>query len=160
MLEITALILLFLIVSKDLHIYYTNYNRKRKSISFKESLDLANMPIITFEHKQLGKLNFLIDTGSTISVLNRALVKNTFKDKTDNSFESSGGETNIYGILRTKLYLKDNEYDIDLNIADMEDVFSKIKDTTGVNLHGILGNNFLDYYDYIINYKEYIIHEG
>ena len=94
----------------------------RKKISFKEALDLTELPIVTFIGKG-RKLNFLIDTGANNRVTNLVI---KFDDK--------------------------REYDECFLISNMDDAFNSIKSETGVMIHGILGSNFFAKYKYIINY--------
>ena len=46
-----------------------NYNRKKVKMSFKESMNLTELPIVTF-YNGTNKLNFLLDTGSNLCVIN------------------------------------------------------------------------------------------
>ena len=64
----------------------------RKKISFKEALDLTELPVVTFIGKG-RKLNFLIDTGANNSILNES-VANKMKLKCE---EFDGVETNTAG---------------------------------------------------------------
>ena len=64
----------------------------RKKISFKEALDLTELPVVTFISKG-RKLNFLIDTGANNSILNES-VADKMKLKCE---EFEGVETNTAG---------------------------------------------------------------
>ena len=45
-----------------------NANKRRLSMSFRESLDLTDLPIITFRQGK-EKINLILDTGSSKSVI-------------------------------------------------------------------------------------------
>ena len=47
--------------------------KKRENISFREAMDLVELPIITFYNKD-KKLNFLLDTGSDLSYINKSIL--------------------------------------------------------------------------------------
>ena len=47
--------------------------RKRVNMSFKEAMDLVELPVVTFYNGD-KKLNFLLDTGSNISQINSSIL--------------------------------------------------------------------------------------
>ena len=50
-------------------------------------------------------------------------------------------------------------YKIELQNGDsIKELFDTIKEDYGVTIHGILGTNFLDKYNYVIDFKDYIIY--
>lgn len=53
-------------------------------MSFKESMDLVELPIITF-YNNGKKLNFLLDTGANNSIINKSVIKDLdYKECTEN----------------------------------------------------------------------------
>ena len=48
--------------------------KNNSKISFKEAMDLAELPVVTFYNGDV-KLNFLLDTGSNISYINKSIVE-------------------------------------------------------------------------------------
>ena len=48
-------------------------NRNNSKISFKESMDLTELPVATFNCNR-KKLNFLLDTGSNLSYINSSVL--------------------------------------------------------------------------------------
>jgi predicted aspartyl protease len=127
----------------------------RKKISFKEALDLTELPVVTFIGKG-KKLNFLIDTGANNSILNES-VANKMKLKCE-EFEgvetnTAGGNINLNRVTNLVIKFDDKrEYDECFLISNMDDAFNNIKAETGVMIHGILGSNFFAKYKYIIDY--------
>lgn len=127
----------------------------RKKISFKEALDLTELPVITFigEGK---KLNFLIDTGANNSILNES-VANKMKLKCEEfdgvETNTAGGNINLNKVTNLAIKFDDKrEYDERFLITDMDEAFNSVKAETGVMIHGILGSNFFAKYKYIIDY--------
>lgn len=47
--------------------------RKKVNMSFKEAMDLVELPVVTFFNGD-KKLNFLLDTGSNISQINSSIL--------------------------------------------------------------------------------------
>ena len=127
----------------------------RKMISFKEALDLTELPVVTFIGKG-RKLNFLIDTGANNSILNES-VANNMKLKCE-EFEgvetnTAGGNINLNRVTNLVIKFDDKrEYDECFLISNMDDAFDSIKAETGVMIHGILGSNFFTRNKYIIDF--------
>lgn len=128
---------------------------KNNRISFKEALDLTELPVVTFISNE-KKLNFLIDTGANNSILNESVV-NSMKLNTE-TFE--GVETNTAGgnIVLNKVVNLEIKYDDKriynecFLVANLDEAFISIKGDTGVTIHGILGNKFFANHKYIIDF--------
>lgn len=131
--------------------------RKSSEISFREAMDLAELPVITFYNGD-KKINFLLDTGSNISYLNESIVSSLVT-------ESTGEESNIIGIEGNKVNCKickmiirrkNQEFEEEFSIADLDKAFSIVKKESGVQIHGILGSRFFEKYKYVLDFKDYI----
>lgn len=131
--------------------------KKSSEISFREAMDLAELPVITFYNGD-KKINFLLDTGSNISYLNESIVSSLVT-------ESTGEESNIIGIEGNKVNCKickmiirrkNQEFEEEFNIADLDKAFSIVKKESGVQIHGILGSRFFEKYKYVLDFKDYI----
>ena len=127
----------------------------RKKISFKEALDLTELPVVTFIGKG-RKLNFLIDTGANNSILNES-VANKMKLQCEEfdgvETNTAGGNINLNRITNLVIKFDDKrEYDECFLLSNMDDAFNSIKIETGVTIHGILGSNFFAKHKYIIDY--------
>lgn len=135
---------------------YWHYSQKPKNImSFKESLDLADLPIVTFYQGE-NKFNFLLDTGSTMNIIN----SNSSFTYTELK-EQKGTVTGVGGTTETtyaelSLFYKKKEFITTTQVMDLADTFNTVKQETGVTLHGILGNNFFSKYGYVLNYYDMI----
>ena len=129
-------------------------NKNNVEISFKEFLDLTDLPIISF---YIGdqKLNFLLDTGSNNSIINESIIEtlpHTKKEDTVVTFGMEGNKViNSYGEL--KLYYKNKEFVDDFTIMNLDNAFDQIKQESGVQIHGILGNRFFEKYGYVLNFN-------
>lgn len=128
---------------------------KKKSISFKEAIDLTGFPIITFENNG-KKYNFLLDTGSNQSVLHSAYIEEMNGIHTGEATTLSG----LDGIEREVMFYKvsliyDSKELIEcFQVTDLSAPFEAIKKECGVMLHGILGNSFFIKYKSLIDFNK------
>lgn len=127
------------------------------AMSFKESLDLAELPVVTF-YQGKQKINFLLDTGSNNCIIDSNFLKNIEHKMLDM-------ETNIYGlegnkqtskICSIKMSYKDREYEYPYIVQDMKAAFGAIKKETGVTINGLLGSKFFNEFKYILDFNELI----
>lgn len=155
-------LLLFLIVIVS-EFYITHKNRYKQSISFKESLDLTELPIVTFYYDDVKriKLNFLLDTGSNLSHINKSVlssINENYEEKESVSVIGINGSPMKSSICNLDIKYKDLSFTEEFVVSDLDTVFSEVKKNTGVQIHGILGSKFFEKYKYIIDFKELIAH--
>lgn len=153
-----ALCVIFLIIAAAVTFGVIAGVRKKSSeISFREAMDLAELPVITFYNGD-KKINFLLDTGSNISYLNESIVSSLVTELT-------GEESNIIGIEGNKVNCKickmiirrkNQEFEEEFSIADLDKAFSIVKKESGVQIHGILGSRFFEKYKYVLDFKDYV----
>lgn len=156
--ELIALCVIFLIIAVAvISGVIAGVRKKSSEISFREAMDLAELPVITF-YNSGKKINFLLDTGSNISYLNESIVSSLVT-------ESTGEESNIIGIEGNKVNCKickmiirrkNQEFEEEFSIADLDKAFSIVKKESGVQIHGILGSRFFEKYKYVLDFKDYI----
>lgn len=156
---IIVLILLFflaILIMEWWHLY-RNKQKERTKISFKEGLDLTELPIVTF-YQGNKKLHFLLDTGSNISYINKDVLDTIEAEdlnSSSNTFgvEGSGIETRHYII---EIGYKDQLFKEEFGAVDLTSAFKAIERDSGIKLHGIIGNRFFEKYKYILDFKELI----
>lgn len=126
-------------------------------ISFKESMDLVELPIITFINGD-KKFNFLFDTGASLSSINQECL-NTFEHKETSQYGSVYG---VDGNRQSLTYVDGNLnyrgriYEERFQVVDLSQAFNNIKQDYGVTLHGILGNSFFQKYKYVLDFSELV----
>ena len=132
-------------------------NRNNSKISFKESMDLTELPVATFNCNR-KKLNFLLDTGSNLSYINSSVLPLLDHEIIDGESSVIGFEGNEVstGSCRIAVTYKRKRFEEEFNIADLDTAFKVIKQESGVQLHGILGSRFFEKYKYIIDFKNLI----
>lgn len=130
-------------------------------MSFMESMNLVDLPVVTFLVKggnQPIKLNFLLDTGSNKNHINQSLLPSI-------QYESSGKQEDIigiegnkaaYDIINMSVSYKDKEYSDEFTCTDLDEAFALVKAENGVQIHGILGSSFFQKYKYVLDFDELV----
>lgn len=153
-----ALCVIFLIIAVAVTSGVIAGVRKKSSeISFREAMDLAELPVITFYNGD-KKINFLLDTGSNISYLNESIVSSLVTESTGEASNIIGIEGNKVNCKICKMIIrrKNQEFEEKFSIADLDKAFSIVKKESGVQIHGILGSRFFEKYKYVLDFKDYI----
>ena len=134
------------------------YKGKRNNkISFKESLDLTDLPVITLKQGS-NKINLLLDTGSTKSIILPIILESLEHEVTGEVGTVYGMEGNMVETKYVNMDLMYNyiTYNENFQVVDMSNAFNSIKQSTGVTIHGILGNSFFERYGYVIDFQELV----
>lgn len=132
----------------------------KNTMSFRESMDLVGLPIVTFSVDG-KKFNFLLDTGANNSAVNRAsldVIKHKITDYQTNLYGLEGNK-NTCRYVSIRLEYKNKvfkQFTEDFLVTDLSKAFNNLKSDFGVNLHGIIGSSFLEKYKYMIDFKEMI----
>ena len=131
--------------------------QKYNIMSFQNSIDLAELPVVTF-YQGKKKINFLLDTGSNNCVIDSNVlksIKHTMLDMKTNLYglEGNAQEVNFCTI---KMSYKDKEYEYPFTVQDMSAAFGAIKKETGVTINGMLGSKFFNEYKYVLDFDELI----
>lgn len=133
------------------------FNIHPNAMSFKNSIDLAELPVVTF-YQGSRKVNLLLDTGSNNCVIDKSFLKQLEHTPLDCKTNISGLEGNPQeaNVCSLSLSYKDRSYEYPYVIQDMSAVFGSIKKETGVTIHGILGSMFFNKFKYVLDFKELI----
>lgn len=155
-----ALVCIWIIVTIGFSIlsYCELRKQKNSTMSIKESMDLVNLPVVTFENNG-NKYNFIIDTGANDSIINEScenILVTPHKSK--NIVQGIIGDNKKCHTVTIEFSYKNMTFETMFNVVDLKALFDTIKEDYGVTIHGILGTNFLDKYNYIIDFKDYVIY--
>ena len=127
-------------------------------MSFKESLDLVEMPIVTF-YQGDKKLNFMLDTGSNLSIIDSNAVSKLDINytKLDKKSDIIGiyGDSKVANSINIRFVYKNLEFDYDFQCMDLSEAVNSIKQD-GITIHGILGNQFFVKYKYILDFNDLV----
>lgn len=141
--------------------YYFKYSSNRSNydkVSFKEALDLCDLPVITFINNGI-KLNFLLDTGANKSVISCDAFK--LPIEYDRSYKSGtifGMDGNVKEVsyISMDISYKNKVFNDTFQVLDMSEAFDRIKKNDGVTLHGVLSHTFFQKYKYVLDFDELI----
>lgn len=125
-------------------------------IPFKESMDLINLPVVTFMNNN-NKLHFLLDTGSddsfiTSSVINLLNIKSS-SNRVSN-IQTGNGIISSMGMVTLDISYLDSSYENTFIVSDLDASFKSITDTRGIQIHGIIGSLFFRRYGYKLDFKK------
>ena len=127
------------------------------SMSFRETMDLCELPIVTFMNNG-KKLNFLLDTGASKSVIHSGALEGlTYKsiNKSGDVYGMDGKRKDI-SFINMSIEYRGKDYNEEFQSIDMSVPFSNLKADFGVNLHGILSSTFFQKYKYVLNFDELV----
>lgn len=153
-----VIVLILLLIALVIGSLYTEM-KMNKRISFKEALDLTGLPIVTFTNNDKN-FNFLIDSGSTESFIDKNIVSNFEHVKIDNIYNTvitATGNAEAE-VINASIKYRDNVYTGNFNCLDLSGPFDEIKKKDGVQIHGILGTEFFKKYKYIIDFSDFIFY--
>lgn len=150
--------IIVLLVVMGVYYVYTLYTKSKDVMSFKQSMELCDMPIVTF---YIGdrKLNFVLDTGCVQSMLDTDVI-DKYKLNVSyigKNFEVWGANgkcsTDKMGVLG--LYYNNKKFEETFVCSStIKHTFSWLKQNKGVTVHGLLGSNFFNKYKYILDFKK------
>lgn len=155
--KVVIVILLVLLIG--VFINMVEDHEKYKKISFKETMDLLNVPIISFLCNG-KKLHFLLDSGSSYSHISPeavTLVGGSI-EKVD-TIKTIGAGSSMFNSSHCVLKLKYNDeiYSSDFIITEqLTQQLDAIKRDFNIEIHGVLGGDFLNRYNYVMDFKELV----
>ena len=131
--------------------------KKRENMSFREAMDLVELPVVTFYNKDT-KLNFLLDTGSDLSHINKSILPSLEYKEIDESRNiiSVGGNSQSLRCCDMTVTYKSQKFIDRFCVSDLDEAFGAIKAETGVQIHGILGSKFFTKYKYTLDFESLI----
>lgn len=132
--------------------------KKGQIVDFTHSMTQSGLPILTF-YQGKTPYNFLMDTGSNASYVNQYSNISINKSRAKSTFIGADGVTHPVDIAVVKLFLNDKEYECPVSVADLDASFKDIKSTYGITLHGIIGTDFMNKYNYCIDFLEYVVYQ-
>lgn len=152
--EIISLILLCVVCVALIVNVAEDYSHNRSFMSFQESMDLVNLPVITFYNGNT-KLNFLLDTGSTLNIINSSVLDTIEHSQIDGEGDAFGVDGNTINVsfISMNFSYKNKQYSSTFQVINMQYAFGRIKEEYGVQIHGILGNEFFKEHKYILDFN-------
>lgn len=138
---------------------YFVYNeiKSRKNFSFRNAFDLIGLPVLVFKQGDV-KLKFILDTGSSVSVIDEKSIANVQHDKldkADNMVDANGGERVLH-YCNFKFTCEDKEFENEFMVNDMSNIKRSVKESSGVDIDGLVGSDFFNKYKYVIDFNKYL----
>lgn len=159
-LKIIVIILIISIIIIPI-VFYHNVIYKPKDIydkiSFRETMNLAGLPIVTFRQGE-NKLNFVLDTGAFSSIIDSRILDKLQYTELEGKSVGYGIDGKEHSMDRVGIVLtyKDKNYSDAFRVLDMSKSFDSLKRDYGVTVHGLLSSSFFERYKYVLNYNELI----
>lgn len=118
-------------------------------------LPQVGLPLLIVQ-AQAKNLCFLLDTGSTINVLDRRVVE---------FFQLSGetakqrqfgidGELQTTDVVELAFSLEEQEYKANFSVMDLSSAFGKVEEESGIQIHGLLGCSFMEQQKWILDFEK------
>lgn len=159
---ILKIIITILIVSIiiTLIIFYNIFYKSKDlydKISFRETMNLAGLPIVTFRQGE-NKLNFVLDTGAFSSIIDSRILDKLQYTELEGKSVGYGIDGKKHSMNRVGIVLtyKNKNYSDVFRVLDMSKSFDSLKRDYGVTVHGLLSSSFFERYKYVLNYNELI----
>lgn len=150
-------ILAFIALAIILYNSYIKFRVYKSRVSFQSSIDIIELPIIT-AHTRYGKLNFLLDTGSSDCIISSRVIKDRniidVDSNTNLNCVSAAGTLNVEGIITLNIKIKEEIFKTSFVILNMDAALDHIKVSEGATIHGILGANFFEQHKYVLDFKD------
>ena len=154
------IIIALIILSASSYWILRHAHLRKYSLSFKDSMDLVELPVVTFYHGK-KKLNMLLDTGSSESIINSTELDKIIYTELEYQKPLMGMEGNICmnKAITTIISYSGLKFDHPFIAADMKEAFGNIKKETGVTIHGILGSDFFTRYKYVLDFDKLMFYK-
>jgi len=127
-------------------------------------LSKTGLPLIAIEMEG-NNLCFLMDTGATLNLLDKRVYEHFSKDQmkepkpvdTITNFGIDGIETKAPRVEQIFKF-ENGLFKTKFTIFDTSTAFNKVEEESGIQIHGILGNEFLLENEWILDYQKLAIY--
>lgn len=158
--KIVFIILLVVMVAASIALYHSMFHKAKNAydkISFRETMNLAGLPIVTFRQGE-SKFNFILDTGAFSSIIDYRVLDKLQYTELEGKSIGYGIDGKEHSMSRVGIVLtyKDKDYSDVFRVLDMSTSFDALKRDYGVTVHGLLSSSFFERYKYVLNYNELI----
>lgn len=157
---IVVSILALIIVGAVVYYIFKREVIKGRSLSFSSSMDLVELPVVTF-YSGHRKLNMLLDTGSSECILNSEVLDSLVYEEKEYQKPIMGMEGNVVmnKVVTTTISYSGLKFNHTFIAVDMSSAFGKIKEESGVTIHGILGSDFFSRYKYVLDFDKLMFYK-
>lgn len=139
----------------------------RAEISIRESIYYTGMPLLPIELESGDRVNFILDSASNVSHINEDDLNLFVHNNTENSQNIMGIEGNSQSVDKATIVFsyKNNVFDIEACKSNLSKTFKHFSQEikkmydTDVRVVGLLGNDFLTKYGYVLDFNDLIVYK-
>lgn len=139
-------------------------NDYNTTISFKETLDLVEVPVATFKFKdnndKLFKMSFVIDTGASTSFISKDSIDRIgkkYKDFFEFKEEICSANKSVSGseAYSVRFFYDNSVFITNFTVMDINSIIDYIKREYGITISGVIGSEFFNKESADIDFKYY-----
>lgn len=158
MIILNLLILITVLAGICVSIFIHNKRQRWNDyMPFGNTLYKTKLPIVTFTQGD-NELNFILDSGANYSIIDSNALKplEYEKIKSTTNLTSISGNTESVSMVDMKFNYKEMQFSDKFQIIDTVKSFNKIENMYNIKVHGLLGNNFMCKYKYVLDFDAMI----
>lgn len=156
-----------LVVGIALRKKHTLTDEERAEISIRESIYYTKMPLLPIELESNQRVNFILDSASNVSHINESdLALFDYKNTQDTqSIMGIEGNLQDVGKVVLKFSYKNNNFEAEACKSDLSRTFNNFSEEikrlygTDIKVVGLLGNDFLTKYGYVLDFNDLIVYK-
>lgn len=129
-------------------------------LSFADTMGRLKLPVVSLTNNNKS-FNFLIDTGSSVSIIDTLVVDQLKYTKLESEGTAYGIDGNVFTVEYAQIELSHESTKFEDEFQMMRvDAFDNIEKVDGMKIAGILGSTFLKKYNFTIDYENLIVYPG
>lgn len=152
--NISAFIFILLIIMVAIIVIKSMCNHEFISLPLKESIRLVGLPVIPVSING-NKYNFIVDTGATTSIIDVNIAPAELLESSDKTREYHDINGNTKQAERANVVFQIEQYGFchPMMIQNLQPAFASVKKISGATVHGILGSDFFNRFQGIIDFE-------
>jgi len=131
---------------------------EKELIKFEETN--SSIPFIKVKHNNI-QFNLVIDTGCTISCIDKnvldLLIHNVTQESVEGIIFANGDTNDSIPIVEIPITIGDKEYIEQFNAVDFSAMSQQVKSSFGITVRGLLGSEFLYKHSLILDFDKHLI---
>ena len=131
---------------------------EKELIKFEETN--SSIPFIKVKHNNI-QFNLVIDTGCTISCIDKnvldLLIHNVTQESVEGIIFANGDTNDSIPIVEIPITIGDEEYVERFNAVDFSAMSQQVKNSFGITVRGLLGSEFLYKHSLILDFDKHLI---
>lgn len=129
--------------------------KDREYISFRESMYLIKLPIVTFLYKGF-ELRFILDSGANKSILDEKIANEiiSYKEKGNTYVCTISGDKRKVPLVEVDIEYDKNVFTTEFQLMDISNTVEVVKKESGIVIHGVIGTDFMKKNSYILDFEK------